>query len=210
MKRKKFCLIFSFILLILLSSSLMAGHKKINGWEWIEMQGTVELWQKRNSSLISEATINVRPALMNEIARGYSIRFINEEDLPDYYFYNYPLSIWKIYYYGQDLNGNVYLKIHTIKDGLSKNQILNIMTIIEEISNKLGEENQNNTSEDLLKKRLAFFNEKLAQYLDKEGEIIIVDSSKAVVINNIEEIPALNLIINDASSVLNVHIGLNG
>ncbi|MFW6270282.1 MAG: hypothetical protein ACOC4G_09400 [Bacillota bacterium] len=208
-KNKIIFILLSLIYISLFTDNLLAVHKEIDGWDWLEKQATVELWQRKSSSIISEVIINNQASLKNEISRGYSIRFIDEEDIPNFYFYDYPLSIWKIYYHGVDSNGNIYLKMHTLKDGISEGEILKLMGAIEEISQENGEEHESNM-EDILKNRLAFFNDQLDDYLEEEGEIIIVDSSKAVVINNIEEIPAFNFTINEAHSVLNIRIGLNG
>ncbi|MEJ6951929.1 hypothetical protein [Natronospora cellulosivora (SeqCode)] len=203
-KKKIYFIVLITITLIFINFNCLSINHKIDEWHWLEKQGRVELWQRKSSDFISEILLNNRLTLRNEVLRGYTIRFV-EDDIPDFNFFDYPIGVWKVYYTGCDNSGNIYLRMHTLRDGLSEEEIWNLMSAIEEISKYDEEEND----EDLLKMRFAFFNNVLDDYLDREGVLLIVDSSKSVVINGIEQIPALNFILNDAHTVVNIQIGLN-
>lgn len=200
MKYKRLFIAVILLLSIVKVGIVSAGHWNIEGWEWIENKDKIVLWQKKEEEFISETLINIAAPIGCEILRGYTFKYSENIALTDYQCNNYPVGIWKIIYNGIDSSGNIYLNIIRQKDKINKSDISKIKQEIKNISEFIG------TEENLIEKRIKLFSDLLNNYLEKEGEIITIDSSKIVVINSINDIPPFSIKVNEKNTIINLTV----
>jgi len=203
MKRKLSILIIAFIIVFIYmnqvynSQCFAGGHLDIEGWELLENKEKLALWQKGGEDFTSEVILNLSTAIGSELLRGYTIKKTNKKLLSDYLNNNYPLGIWKIIYEGFDSSGNIYLEV------IRENEEINISDqnrLIEEIKNINSIEDEKN----IIEKRLELFDSTFNRFLKREGNHIIVDPAKILIINSISCIPPLKIEVNKKHSVINV------
>ncbi len=198
MKRKCYRIIITLILLILIIDVSKAGHWDVDGWSWIENKNKSILWQKSENEFISENIINIAVPIGRELLWGYTLKFNNE--ISGYRYNKYDLGFWKIIYNGLDSSGNIYLKIIRERDGIDNTNILKIKEEIKRVSSFKG------TEENLIEMRLELFTSLLENYLEKEGETIVLDSSKTIVINGLNDIPPFKIETNDKHLMVNASV----
>lgn len=188
-----------FIFLLSHQKISVAFHN-VDGWEWIESKFKIELWQKDEEEYISEILVNTTIPLGSEIIRGYTLKLSEDENIPEYPSANYPLGIWKVIFGGIDSSDNIYLKIIREDEKSSNQDFSKIKENIQRVSALKGNE------KNLLETRIELFKTILDNYLEKEGETIVVDSSRTLVIYNLNDIPPLKIELNENNTVINVRI----
>ncbi len=188
------------ILLILIIDVGKAAHWDVDGWTWIENKDKIVLWQKSEKEFISENLLNIAVPIGCEILWGYTVKFNNNIIISDYRYNTYAVGFWKIIYNGLDSSGNIYLKIIREKDGIANSDILKIKEEIMRVSSFTG------TEENLIEMRLELFRSILENYLEKEGETIVIDSTKTIVINGLDNIPPFKIEINDKHLMVNASV----
>lgn len=177
---------------------LSASHLNIEGWDIIESKGKVILLQKKDQDFVSEAMLNLSVAIGGDILKGYSIKKGDNLLVTDYFTNTVPLGLWRLIYKGFDSSGNIHLKIIREKDDLNNDEKAWIRKEIERVGTL--EKGKN-----ILEERLAMF-EGFKNYFDKEGENIIIDPKKIIVISNINDFPPIKIAVNDKHSVIHVTV----
>lgn len=188
----------SLAFIFILSHQLSANHLNIEGWDIIENKGKVVLLQKKNQDFLSEAMLNLSVAIGGDILKGYSIKKADNLLVTDYFTNTVPLGLWRVIYNGFDSSGNIHLKIIREKDDLNNDEKAWIRKEIERVGTL--EKGKN-----ILEERLAMF-EGFKNYFDKEGENIIIDPKKIIVISNINDFPPIKIAVNDKHSVIHVTV----
>ena len=133
-----------------------------------------------------------------DILKGYSIKKADNLLVTDYFTNTVPLGLWRVIYNGFDSSGNIHLKIIREKDDLNNDEKAWIRKEIERVGTL--EKGKN-----ILEERLAMF-EGFKNYFDKEGENIIIDPKKIIVISNINDFPPIKIAVNDKHSVIHVTV----
>lgn len=198
--KKIFNIIIIFLLFISIDKVILANYLEVEGWKLIESKEKIFLCQKKKKEFTSEVIVNLSVGINGEILRGYSIKKDSNILISDYFTNSYPFAIWKVIYNGFDSSGNIYLKLFREKEDIDSNNIKKIKEEIKRISS-LSEEEEN-----IIEKRLEFYNFILDDYLDKEGEFIIIDPKKIIIISGINDIPPIHIEANDKHSVINISI----
>lgn len=200
MKSRTF-IIFLFCICLYISFSIntFAGYWDIEGWDWIDNKEKVVLWQKKDKQFISEALVKASVPIGSAILKGYTVKFNTEQNISDYQYDNFPIGIWMISYNGFDTSGNIYLKLIREKNTISNLDIDKLQEEIQKISSYLSEKNT-------IEKRLELYDSIFNNYLDKEGEVIIVDPSKTIVIYSINDIPPFAIETNENHTVIEVSV----
>lgn len=198
-------LLFTFVLMIIFfmvffNQEVKTTHWDIEGWHWIESKDKIVLWQKEEKEYISEALVNIAVPIGSEIVSGYSVKLNENMKISEYQSNSYPLGIWRIIYNGVDSSGNIYLKIIRNKNNIKNQDFQLIKKEIKKISNIKGEE------ENLIEMRYDLFISLLDNYLKKESEVIVVDLSKTLVINSINDIPPLDIELSENHTVINISV----
>ena len=148
---------------------------------------------------MSENLINTAVPLGREILWGYTVKFDNEISISYSQYNKYDVG-FKITYIGLDSSGNIYLKISREKDDIANSDILKIKEEIKRVSSLTG------TEENIIERRLELFTSLLDNYLEKEGETLVIDSSKTIIINGLNDIPPFKIEINDKHSIVNTSV----
>lgn len=177
---------------------LSASHLNIEGWDIIESKGKVILLQKKNQDFVSEAMLNLSVAIGGDILKGYSIKKGDNLLVTDYFTNTVPLGLWRLIYKGFDSSGNIHLKIIRERDDLSLDDKARIRKEIERVSGLQKDKN-------VLEERLVMF-EGFKDFLDKEGEDIIIDPAKIIIISNINNFPPIKIEVNNQHSVIHIAV----
>ena len=177
---------------------LSASHLNIEGWDIIESKGKVILLQKKDQDFVSEAMLNLSVAIGGDILKGYSIKKGDNLLVTDYFTNTVPLGLWRLIYKGFDSSGNIHLKIIRERDDLSLDDKARIRKEIERVSGLQKDKN-------VLEERLVMF-EGFKDFLDKEGEDIIIDPAKIIIISNINNFPPIKIEINNQHSVIHIAV----
>ncbi|NLJ84437.1 MAG: hypothetical protein GX336_05965 [Halanaerobiaceae bacterium] len=177
---------------------LSASHLNIEGWDIIESKGKVILLQKKDQDFVSEAMLNLSVAIGGDILKGYSIKKGDNLLVTDYFTNTVPLGLWRLIYKGFDSSGNIHLKIIRERDDLSLDDKARIRKEIERVSGLQKDKN-------VLEERLVMF-EGFKDFLDKEGEDIIIDPAKIIIISNINNFPPIKIEVNNQHSVIHIAV----
>ena len=177
---------------------LSASHLNIEGWDIIESKGKVILLQKKDQDFVSEAMLNLSVAIGGDILKGYSIKKGDNLLVTDYFTNTVPLGLWRLIYNGFDSSGNIHLKIIRERDDLSLDDKARIRKEIERVSGLQKDKN-------VLEERLVMF-EGFKDFLDKEGEDIIIDPAKIIIISNINNFPPIKIEVNNQHSVIHIAV----
>ncbi|MFW6287545.1 MAG: hypothetical protein ACOC2J_02220 [bacterium] len=200
MKKTFIKIILLFFVFIVLNQQIMAGFRNIEGWEWIESKYRIELWQKEEDEYISEVLVNTTIPLGSEIIRGYTIKLSKDENILEYPSASYALGIWKVIFNGIDNSDNIYLKIFREKEQVSNQDFSEIKDEIQRVSAFKGNE------KNLIETRIELFKTLLDNYIEKEGETFVIDSSRILVIYSLNDIPTIKIELNDKHTVINARV----
>lgn len=197
MKKNKYILLL-LIFLILISGEIKGTeHFKLNGWNYIDGKGNIELWQKRGSGFISENIINNTVALGCKVLRGYTLKDEDKESTV-LQSNNCPFGFWRLDYTGYDSSGNIYLKLYTHQEQKLKNK--------NDLAKEISKITKLSDGEKIIYQKIILFKELLRDFLKEDGEVIIVDPGKDIIINNIDEIPVLRIEASQSNSIINVKV----
>ncbi|QTL96479.1 hypothetical protein GM661_00060 [Iocasia frigidifontis] len=197
MKKSRYILLLIFILII---SSEIKGteHFKLDGWCYIDGKANLELWQKKEAGFISENIINNAVALGCEVLKGYTLKDEIDKESAVLQSNNCPFGFWRLDYTGYDSSGNIYFKLYTHQDRKIKN--------INEIINEISKITKLSDGDNIIYQKIILFEELLGDFLKEDGEVIIVDPEKDIIINNINEIPVLKIEASQTNSIINVRV----
>ncbi|AZO93610.1 hypothetical protein [Halocella sp. SP3-1] len=197
MKKSRYILLLFFILLIC-TEIKGADYFKLDGWCYVDGKANLELWQKKEAGFISENIINNAVALGCEVLKGYTLKDEIDKESAVLQSNNCPFGFWRLDYTGYDSSGNIYLKLYTHQNGKIKN--------INDIINEIIKITKLSDGDNIIYQKIILFEELLRNFLKEDGEVIIVDPGKDIIINNINEIPVFKIEASQTNSVINVRV----